>query len=92
MPLHAPNRPKVVAAVLGVVTAFSTVTLAGAGWTTLPTRSQGTLALVGSVLAGSLAVRAGWPTPCAKKKKSYWPIWLVPLVFVLIDLAHPSAA
>jgi hypothetical protein len=49
--------------------AVSTVALAGAGFATAPTHSQITLALIGSVLAGCLAVRAGWPTANPSQKK-----------------------
>ena len=65
---HHPARPKLVAAVLGVMVALSTVALAGSAYTTAPTGSQVTLALVGSVLAGCLAARAGWPTTVSLKK------------------------
>ena len=59
MASHHPGRPKVVAAVLGVLTGLSAVSLAGAGYAAAPTHSQISLALVGSVLAGCLAAWAG---------------------------------
>jgi hypothetical protein len=67
---HHPGRPKVVAAILGMMTALSAVTLAGSGYVTAPTGSQVTLALVGSALAGCLAMWAGWPTGVRLQKKA----------------------
>ena len=69
MASHHPGRPKVAATVLGVMAALSTVTLAGSAYSTAPTGSQITLAVVGSALAGCLAVRGGWPTAVSPFKK-----------------------
>ncbi len=55
---------------LGVVTALSAVALAGAGFPTVPTHSQVTLALVGSVLAGCLGTWMSWPAGLSAQKKS----------------------
>src|SRR5262245_52542948 len=66
---HRPGRQRVMAAALGAMTALSTVALAGAGFSTVPTHSQIGLALIGSVLAGCLAGRAGWPTTARAVQK-----------------------
>jgi hypothetical protein len=65
------GRPKLVAAVLGVMAALSTVTLAGSAYTTAPTGSQITLVLVGTIFAGCLAVLGGWPTAVRLQKKRF---------------------
>jgi hypothetical protein len=65
--LHLSGRPKLAAAIRGMLTALSAAMLAGAAYTTAPTGSQITLLLVGSVLAGCLAV--SWVAAGRKAQK-----------------------
>jgi hypothetical protein len=70
---HNPRRRKLAAAFLGVVTAVSAMALGGAGYASIPTHSQATFAIVASVLAGCLAVKAAWPSDAATQKKLISP-------------------
>src|SRR5256885_286576 len=67
MASHRPGRPKVVAAIRAMLTALSAAMLASAAYSTVPTGPQLTLLLLGSVLAGCLAV--SWVAVCHEAQK-----------------------